>query len=137
MNSSELMVFYSRENLTIRFADYSNVYILPSICVLGMFLNMVNMVVTLKARSEHQHDQVMKYILINSFIDFSFFLTQVFLAIIRCGSLCPYGFTYAAKFYEIYVYLYVGYVLITFQVILNIHVTIQELRMQHRVSTTC
>lgn len=125
MNST-LPVFYSKENLTSRFADYSNVYVLPPVCVFGVVTNLICILVS--SRRNITSPNIVDYILINSCIDCSFLLIESFLFIIRCGSLCPYGFTYAAKFYEIYIFLYVGYVLVTSQMLLNIYVSWDRLR---------
>ena len=67
------------------------------------------------------------YILINSIIDFLFLLIEFFLVIIRCGILCPYGNRYGSKFFEIYIYLYVGYVLCSSQLFLSIYIAYDRL----------
>jgi hypothetical protein len=63
-----------------------------------------------------------------SICDMSFLMTQIWLVIIRCGSLCPYGYTYGSKFFEVYIYLFVGYVIITLAVMVDICVSIERLR---------
>jgi hypothetical protein len=84
----------------------------------------VSIVVTLTVTRK---DHMIKYILTNSSIDFLFLFSQFFLFIIRCGSLCPYGYTYKSKLYENYVYLYIGYDLITVQAIFNFFMTLERL----------
>lgn len=127
MNYSELPIIYSKENLTNRFVDYSNVYLLPSICGFGIITSFICIVVSLKR--DESNAKTFDYILLNSLIDFFFLLIECFLFFIRCGILCPYGYTWFAKFYEIYIYLYVGYVLISSQVFLNIYVAHDRLKM--------
>ena len=126
-SESEITIFNSKENLTNRFVDYSNVYLLPSVCGFGIITSFLCIVVSLK--SDESNAKTFDYILLNSLIDFFFLLIQCFLFIIRCGILCPYGYTWFAKFYEIYIYLYVGYVLILSQVFLNIYVAHDRLKM--------
>lgn len=122
---SNLPVFASKHILTSSLVDLGNVYLLPSVCFVGMLASLVNISVTCTNKS---NDKIIKYILVNSTVDFLFLLIEFFLVIIRCGALCPYGYTYAAKFYEIYIYLYVGYVLVTFQTMLNIYILLERIR---------
>lgn len=137
MNNS-LPIFYSKSNLTTRFADYSNVYLLPIVCAFGIFTSFLSILVSstrsqsyarLNKRDAQLLNKTFDYILLNSIIDFLFLLIESFLFIIRCGTLCPHGFSYAAKFYEVYFYLYFAYSLVMAQVFLNIHVAIDMLKM--------
>ena len=127
MNTSSLPVYYSKEGLTPRFADYSNVYVLPPICAFGIATNILCIIVS--AKRDESNAKSLDYILLNSLIDFFFLLIQFFLFIIRCGALCPYGYTYGAKFYEVYIYLYIGYVLVTSQVLLSMYIAWDRLKM--------
>lgn len=120
-----LPIYYSKANLTTRFADYSNVYVLPSICAFGIVTSILCIIVS--AKRDESNAKSLDYILLNSLIDFLFLLTQFFLFIIRCGDLCPFGYTYAAKFYEIYIFLYFGYVLVSSQVFLSIYISYDRL----------
>lgn len=126
MNSS-WPIFYSKANLTTRFVDYSNVYLLPTICYFGVITNTICVLATYKPTEGNS--KTLNYIFLNSAVDILFLLIQSFLVIIRCGVLCPYGYTYVAKFYEIYIYLYVGYVLVSSEVFLNIYVTFDRFKM--------
>lgn len=126
MNYSNLPVYYSKENLTTRFIDNSNVYLLPSICLFGIITSLICILVSFKR--DESNSKTQDYIWINSMIDFLFLLIEFFLFIIRCGSLCPFGYSYGAKFYEIYIYLYIGYILMSSQVFLSLYVSIERLR---------
>ena len=127
MNISSLPVYYSKDEFTPRFADYSNVYVLPSICAFGIATNILCIIVS--AKRDESNAKSLDYILLNSVIDVVFLLIQFFLFIIRCGALCPYGYTYGSKFYEIYIYLFVGYVLITSKVLLSMYIAWDRLNM--------
>lgn len=127
MNYSDLPVFFSKDNITNRFVDYSNVYLLPSICYFGCITSLISVMVTFKR--EDSHAKTLNYIFLNSTIDLLFLLIQSFLFIIRCGVLCAYGYSFPAKLYEIYIYLYVGYILLTSQVFLNIYVSYDRYKM--------
>ena len=127
MNISSLPVYYSKVGLTPRYADYSNVYVLPPICAFGIATNILCIIVS--AKRDESNAKSLDYILLNSVIDVVFLLIEFFLFIIRCGALCPYGYTYGAKFYEAYIYLFIGYVLVTSQVLLSMYIAWDRLKM--------
>lgn len=134
MNNSDLPIFTSKESLTIHTFDFFNVYVLPSICLFGIFTSIICVMVTFKR--DESNAKTFDYIFLNSAIDLVFLIIESFLFIIRCGSLCPYGFSYSSKFYEIYFYLYVGYILVTSQVLLNIYVAYDRYKMFTAKSTS-
>lgn len=125
-----LPVYYSIDNLTNEFVDYSNVYLLPAVCFFGILTNFLCIVVSIKR--DESNAKTLNYILINSFVDFFFLAVESPLFIIRCGALCPYSYKYISKFYEIYIYLYCGYILVTSQVLLNIYVSYDRFTMFSR-----
>jgi hypothetical protein len=124
---NDLAIFTTKSNLTTRFADYSNVYLLPSICLFGMLTSLASLAASFK--HDETNVKMMTFIFLNSLIDFAFLFIEFWLVLIRCGTLCPYGYTYFAKFFEIYIYLYVGYILVNSQVFLGIYVSIERLRL--------
>jgi hypothetical protein len=126
MNFTSLPVYYSKDSFTIRFADYSYVYVIPVICFFGISTNSANCIVTIRVK---KGDHMINYILINSAIDFLFLWTEFFVFIGRCGTLCSFGYSYLAKLYELYFFLYLGHVLMTFQVIYNLIMTVERLMM--------
>lgn len=127
MNYSSLPVYYSKENLTLSIADKTNVFILPSICLFGMLTSLPCIMVSFKR--DHSNAKIFDYILINSANDFCFLLVEFFVIIIRCGNLCPYGYTFASKVYELFVFQYVGYIFVTSQVFFNIYFAYDRLKM--------
>ena len=122
-----LPIIYTKENLTNRFVDYSNVILLPSICFFGVLTSLSCLIGSFK--TDDSNATTMNYIFLNSLIDFFFLLIQFWLIFIRCGILCPYAFTYWAKFFEIYIYQYLGYVLVTSQLLLSIYISLDRLSM--------
>ena len=127
MNNSSLPIYYSKEPLSTRYGDFSNVYILPTICGFGIITSFLCILVSF--RRDESNAKSLDYILLNSIIDFLFLLCEIFVVIIRCGFLCPYGYTYGSKIYEIYIFLYSGYVLVTSQVLLSIYISYDRLNM--------
>jgi len=74
-----------------------------------------------------RNNLMQNYMFVNSIADLVYLLVDFFLVIIRCGNLCPYGYAYASKFYELYIYLFVGYTIVTFLVVVDISVSIKKL----------
>jgi hypothetical protein len=138
MNNSAKFIsakFVAKENLTDLFTDYSNVYLLPSLSAFGMLTNAVNIVVTWRV---HVSDHIQSYILVNSMLDFLFLLTQFFVVIVRCGTLCAWGYTYLAKLYDLYVYLFLCYIILTFQALFNLLMTVERLLLfSNKLSKGC
>jgi hypothetical protein len=124
---SPISIYTNKASLTTRYADYSNVYVLPSICLFGILTSIAALAASFK--HDESNVSIMTFIFLNSFIDVAFLFIEFWLVIIRCGTLCPFAYTYWAKFYEIYIYLFVGYILVDSQVILGIYVTVERLQM--------
>ena len=122
--NTTLPVFFSKESLTLRIADYSNVYLLPVICVFGILTSILSIIVLAKINKFNEN--VYLYMMIDSVANLIFLLTQVPIAVLRCGILCPYAYTYGAKVFELYIYLYVGYVVVTFSALVDISVSIDR-----------
>ena len=125
MNSNELPIYNSTGQLSNRIYDYANVYLLPAICAFGMVTSFINILIFSKAKL--WKEKVFIYMLVNSISDFLFLFIEFFLVIIRCGTLCPWGYSYFAKFYEIYFYLHLGYALVVFTALIDISVSLERL----------
>ena len=120
----ELPIYNSTESLSFPIYDYSNVFLLPAICLFGILTSTLNIIVLVRTKLKEDVHLIM---LIASVSDLSFLLTQVFIAVIRCGALCPYGYSYAANVYGSYVYLFVGYSIVTFSALVEVTVSIDRL----------
>jgi hypothetical protein len=134
MNSSLLAssVLVSKESLSDSLTDYVNVYVLPTICIFGMTTNSANIIVTWRLKMS---DHVLQYMLINSILDFLFLLTQVFVFVVRCGTLCSWDYTYLAELYDLFVYMFLCYIFITFQALFNLQMTMQRLLLFSNISS--
>jgi hypothetical protein len=121
-----LPIFDSKLSLSTRFADYSNFIFLPAICLFGLITNLIDVLVTLSIR---RRDNIVKYILVNSLFDISILLTQTMLIVIRCGVLCPYGYTYLAKIYDLFIYNYLRFLILSFQGFFNFYFNIQNVKL--------
>ena len=120
---------YNKSELTPSIVDYTNVFILPAICLFGMLTSLLSLVIFCdkKFLLAKTNSIIYQYMLVISMCDFLFLLTQFFLVVIRCGSLCPFGYAQLSKSYELYIYLFVGYTIITFEVLLDISISINRL----------
>lgn len=109
-------VYHNRSTLTNIFTDYSNVLILPSISLVGIIMNSISIFVS----SKLDRSQLMNlFIHVDSVLNFILCLISMFLPVIRCGSLCPYGYTYAAKVYEMYFFSYLKHCILLLSHILQ------------------
>ena len=102
----ELEIYNTTSVLTNRFTDVSNLYFLPLISIYGVITNFVSILVAAKLDKDNIMNLFMLY---NSILNFFFCFFCIFLAIVRCGVYCSYGYTYYSRLYELYVYLYVCY----------------------------
>lgn len=126
MNIS-LPIFYSKEKISSRFFDFSNILILPAVCLFGLFTSSTCMLGSYK--HDESNSRILNYIFLNSLVDFFFLLTQFWSFIIRCGAVCPYGYTYISKVFEIYIYSFLGYTLVNSQAIFSILVSFDRFKM--------
>lgn len=125
MNSS-LPVFSSKEYLSIRLKDYFNTIVYPSICAFGMLTSIACLIASHK--KIEPNNKFLNYIFIISLADLVFFITQFFSVLIRCGVLCPFGYDYFSKLYEIQVFWFVAYSLVNSQAFLSIFIAYDRLR---------
>lgn len=127
MNNNSLPIYYSKDGLSSRFYDYSNTYYLPTVCFLGMIT--CTLCILGSFEKDNTKSQTLTFILINSCIDLLFLITQFFVFTFRCGTLCPFGYSYLSTLYEIEVFWFLGYALTNSQVLLGIYVSYDRLRM--------
>lgn len=129
MSNDSLPIYTSKLILSSRFYDYSNSFILPVVCAFGLFTSTFNILSSYDYKKDTSHSQSLKFIFINSLIDFAFLVTQFFVFTFRCGALCTFGFDYFPQLYHIQIFLFVGYSLVNSQVLLGIYVSIGRLRL--------
>ena len=102
---NELVLYNNTQQLTNQFTDYSNVFLLPLATLTGLVTNLLSIIVSFKLDKK----QLVNYFMFfNSILNFIFCLLSSFLPIFRCGSLCPYGYSFFSKVYELYFYLLVN-----------------------------
>ena len=118
----------SKDSLSARSHDYSNVYLLPTISLFGIITSIINIIVLVEINKKPK-SRTFKYMLVNSLSDLIFLLIESSLFLIRCGSLCPYGSTRFAKVYEHYIFLYLGYVIVMFSALMDLSLSIDRLNM--------
>lgn len=122
---NETLVYYSSiEELSLKVTDIANVFILPLIGVIGIICNLLSILII---SNQEIKGEMYKYMLINSFADLFYLLVCLSVGIIRCGRFCSIGYKYEAKIFELYVYLFVGNVLLLFNNLVNIHMAFRRL----------
>ena len=97
--------FNHTSSITSKYTDYTNVIILPLISLFGATTNFMCILVSLKL---NKAQFLNFFIFIDSILNLLFCLISISLSIIRCGSLCAYGYKYESKLFELYAYLYVN-----------------------------
>jgi hypothetical protein len=85
------------------FIDFTNVYVLSLTSLFGIATNSMCIYVL---KNLNRSEFMVKFMLAYSLLDLTFHLISIVVGIIRCGSLCPYGFTQTAKYIELYFYIY-------------------------------
>lgn len=125
----DILVVNSTESLSLRFADSLNVFVLPPICLAGMTLNLVCVLVVATQRKQRLTSGALYSFVIatRSLADLVFLCINSFTCVIRCGSLCPHAYTFAAKVWELYVHLFVGNTLLLFATSLDLCLAFQRL----------
>ncbi len=116
LTSSNTSIPLNSIPLTAFISDVFNVYVLPPLCYMGVVLNLLCIIVTHKLKAT----KTFLYMELTSLSDFLFLLINSSLFIIRCGSLCNLGYTFGAKAYEIYIYLFIGSSLLFFSSLVEI-----------------
>jgi hypothetical protein len=110
---------------TSNLVDIVNVFILPLIAINSLITNLLCMIV-FSNKFLFQHSTY-KYLFYVSFSDFMFSLINSLIGIMRCGSLCSYGYNYWLKCYEIYVFLFVGRVFEVSGLLVDIKLSVSRL----------
>jgi hypothetical protein len=123
-NMSPIKVYDSKDTLSSIVTDVGNVYILPPICLFGIFFNLLSVITLFRSNLK---SSIYQFMLINSTCDLVFLSICLLTVIIRCGRFCPYDYSYYSKLYEQYIYLYIGNTILAFGALLDIAVSLQKL----------
>ena len=103
--------------------DFWWTFILPAICLFGLFTNLVNVLVFLKLKSKNP---IYKLMLTNSFSNFIYSFICFFVFMMRCGRYCSLQHLYWVKLYEKYLFYYFTSVLGFFNILVEIVIAIQR-----------
>lgn len=124
MATRTLPYYESVDDLSLKLVDIANIFVLPFLCAIGIVLNLASIFVILKLTLK---TELYQFMFLNSFVDLLFFIFSIFMALVRCGRYCSLGYTYLSKIYELYIYLYVGNVLLMFITLLNLFTSFNRL----------
>ena len=99
----DIKIYNSTSQISTLFTDYANFIVMPLISFIGIVTNLASFVVALKLdKANLMH----LFILYDSFLNFILSFVSLFIIIVRCGSLCPYGYKFESKIYDLFVFLY-------------------------------
>ena len=120
----EVIAIFSIDSVTAVYYDCFNVYVVPFICSIGLIINLISIYVLLKTGLK---EQIFKYMLVSSLMDFWFLILHLFKLIVLCGTLCPYGNEPYVKAFELYFQLFIGNLLTTLSCLLDITVSLDRM----------
>lgn len=117
-------LYYSLDSLSYRISDYGYTYIIPLACAFGIITNALTIVVIVKGSLK---GILYKYMLFMSIFEIIEMTLNFWIMLVRCGTLCPYGYDYLSKVYELYLYSYIRNVFIFFSNITDLHIAFNRL----------
>lgn len=129
MNNSNLNLYNSTSSLSTRLSDVFNVFVLTPICFIGIFFNLSSVIILIQIiRNKKDKRNVFTYMLLNQLVDLLFCIINIFVIVIRCGQYCSYAYTYYAKLYEQYVFLFIGNCVSLFGTLLEISINYDRIK---------
>ena len=119
------MDYYSLDGLSTRSNDILNVLIIPMVNVYIMICYLISSIVL---SSKNLKGEINRLLLVNSVTGAILFALSNSSSIIRCGSLCPWGYEYYSKAFELYIYLFVGRSAELFGIFIELNILFLKLR---------
>jgi hypothetical protein len=119
-----LECYTSYSEFTDAIVDYGNVFILTFTSLFGLITNLLCIIII---GFLDKKDFMNKFSLAYSLLNFEFHLINVFIGLIRCGSLCSYGFSYGSKVYELYFYLIGQNIILLTCILLDLGISLNRL----------
>ena len=119
-----LKCYTSYSEFTDAIVDYGNVFILTFTSLFGLVTNLLCIIII---GYLDKRDFMNKFMLAYSLLNFEFHLINVFVGLIRCGSLCSYGFSYGSKIYELYFYLIGQNIILLTCILLDLGISLNRL----------
>ncbi len=98
-------------------------FVLPSICLVSLLANTINIWIFNSIKSSNI---IYKYMLVNGVFDQAYLITVFFVFTIRCGQFCEIKNSYMAQFYAVYIYGYTASSLSLFGILLEISILVQR-----------
>lgn len=121
---NNITIYYDLDSLSSKASDYYNSFVSPLICLFGLTTSMLSLVVLLNINLK---EKIFVFMLANTIADFLFLFIEMFIFLIRCGSLCSISYDYIIKCYELYIYLILGYILVVFIAINDLALSLERL----------
>lgn len=103
-------------------------YVFPVVCMVGLCFSITSIAVFAKINLKKSSLKIYKYLLVYSVSDTVSLFISLFVGFARCGLHCgDLDQTYLVKFYEFFVYMYLGNVIYTFSALIDLTVAINRL----------
>ena len=119
------MDYYSLDGLSTRSNDILNVLIIPMVNVYIMICYLISSIVL---SSKNLKGEINRLLLVNSVTGVIMFALSNSSSITRCGTLCPWGYEYYSKAFELYIYLFVGRSAEVFGILTELNMLFLKLR---------
>ena len=120
-----MLYYHSLEVLSLRLNDTINVYVMPFINIYTLICNLITAVIFSNKKLK---GDIYRYILAQAISSSIYFTMSNSLSITRCGALCPWGYDYYSKLFELYIYLYLGKIIEFFHYLVDLTMCIVKLR---------
>ena len=124
ISNNKEKLYYSLDSLSFRISDYGYSYLIPTVCAFGIITNAITIIILVKGKLKGIMYKYMLFMCIFEIIEMAI---NFWLMIVRCGTLCPYGYGYLSKVYEQYFYLYLHNVSIFYSNITELHIAFNRL----------
>ena len=120
-----MLYYYTLEALSLRLNDTINVYVMPFINIYTLICNLITAIIFSNKKLK---GDIYRYILAQSISSSIYFTMSNSLSVTRCGALCPWGYDYYSKLFELYIYLYLGKIIEFFHYLVDLAMCIVKLR---------
>ena len=120
------MLFYKLDDLSSKVIDIINVFVLPFINIYCLICSLLLVIVF--SSNQFKTAEIYQYLLAKSVACTFYFCMSSFISLIRCSVYCPYGYEYGTKFYELYIYYFLGKIIEVFTFLIDINLCVIKYR---------
>ena len=131
---TQLRCYDSLLEITTKYVDIGNTFLLP---IINLFSLVSNLICIKVLTSNKLKTNIFRLMLFGTISDFIFAIVCISIPFIRCGTFCDWSFSYAAKTFELYVYLVITNSCLLFSLLINIYQAISKYySFSHKIKTS-